>query len=325
MSRVYLPKSWANDDECSAAAGVSEDVGFETKGEIAPGLINAGIEAGARTRAVVADAGYGDQPPLLDGLEDRRLPYVVRVPLIVRFRTTDEVQRYPGDGQPPEYQGIGRPRKAKGARGLDGVDGGGVDGGGFHPGWTRSRRLARRRLGGGARGVLRKLRARVRVHRVGYRGTHLPSAGWLIGERSANGRPTETKYYFASGIDRMSLDDIVESAHCRWMIERFYQDAKGEVGLDDYEGRLWSGFHRHVGHACSPTATLRCARTMERPSLDRQRVFRETLADRNDSRDRPGDLPPEGRRSLASIRRLVLERMFAHVIEELTRARVRSP
>ena len=71
-------------------------------------------------------------------------------------------------------------------------------------------------------------------------------AGWLIGERSVDGRPGETKHYFAWGMDRMSLDDIVELAHSRWIIERFYQEAKGEVGLDGYEGRLCSGFHRHV-------------------------------------------------------------------------------
>ena len=28
----------------------------------------------------------------------------------------------------------------------------------------------------------------------------------------------------------MPLEDIVELAHSRWIIERFYQDAKGEAG-----------------------------------------------------------------------------------------------
>ena len=60
------------------------------------------------------DVGYGDQPRFLDGLEDRRLPYVVGVPTIARFRIADEVERYPGDEPPPPYRGIGRPRKAKG-------------------------------------------------------------------------------------------------------------------------------------------------------------------------------------------------------------------
>ncbi len=47
-------------------------------------------------------------------------------------------------------------------------------------------------------------------------------------------------------MDEASLEDVVELAHVRWVIERFYQDAKGELGLDDYEGRLWNGLHRHV-------------------------------------------------------------------------------
>ena len=75
---------------------------------------------------------------------------------------------------------------------------------------------------------------------------HLDSSGWLVGERPVAGRRSDCKYYFVWGLDEMDLNDLVELLHSRWVIERFYQDAKGELGLDEYEGRLWTGFHRHV-------------------------------------------------------------------------------
>lgn len=60
------------------------------------------------------------------------------------------------------------------------------------------------------------------------------------------GHEGEHKYYFAWWLDALSLEESAKLAHTRWVIERLCQDAKDELGLDDYEGRLWTGFHRHA-------------------------------------------------------------------------------
>ncbi len=50
-----------------------------------------------------------------------------------------------------------------------------------------------------------------------------------------------TKFGMASPLSR-----LVELAHLRWPIEQFYEDAKGECGLDHIQGRSWDGLHRHL-------------------------------------------------------------------------------
>lgn len=240
-SRLYLPEEWTGDSARRKAAKVPCGVSFQTKGEIALELIDAGIAAGVPTRAVVADAGYGDQPVFLDGLEGRGLPYVAGVASSARFRLEKEVQQDPGDEPAPPYQGKGRPRRPRRLQDrlasrearylLDALP---------DEDW---RPVAWRQ---GSKGALVKQCARVRVNRVGRRGAPLAAAGWLVGERPVGRDQGEHKYYLAWGLDDSALDDLVELAHSRWVIERFYQDAKGELGLDDYEGRLWTGFHRHT-------------------------------------------------------------------------------
>jgi SRSO17 transposase len=39
---------------------------------------------------------------------------------------------------------------------------------------------------------------------------------------------------------------MVEYAHRRHWVEQFHEEAKGELGWDQYQGRLWPGFHRHA-------------------------------------------------------------------------------
>ncbi len=71
-------------------------------------------------------------------------------------------------------------------------------------------------------------------------------AGWLLGERPLPGHAGERKYYFSSLPADTPLLRLVALAHARWAIEQFYEDAKGECGLDDYQGRRWDGLHRHL-------------------------------------------------------------------------------
>lgn len=240
-ARLYLPDTWADDAVRRHKAQVPEEITFRTKGDIGLSLVDVSRSAGISLRAVVTDAGYGDQGSFLDGLEERQLPYVVGLRSTVRFRTAEEVEADRGESVRPAYSGRGRPRRPEqlqhrvrtqeAATILASLP---------ESAWQT---VAWRE---GTKGALVKEFARVRVYRTGPRGKHLPSAGWLIGERPLPGRAGDPKYYFAFGLDDLPIDDLVEIAHVRWVVERFYQDAKGELGLDDYEGRLWTGFHRHV-------------------------------------------------------------------------------
>ena len=43
-----------------------------------------------------------------------------------------------------------------------------------------------------------------------------------------------------------SLKELVRLVKSRWKTERVYEDLKGELGLDHFEGRSWVGWHHHV-------------------------------------------------------------------------------
>lgn len=241
MGRLYLPESWTKNPARCRKAQVPSETGFQTKGQIALGLIDEGRDAGITPRAVVADAGYGDQPAFLDGLETRGMAYGVGVAVSARFRLAGEVESDPGQSPPLEYSGKGRPRKnstladrvpcLEAQAILDDLP---------PEAWSRT---AWRK---GTKGALVKDCACVRVYRCGQRGKHIASSGLLVGERPLAGRAGDRKQFFVWGLDDLPLQELMGLFHVRWVIERFYQDAKGELGLDDYEGRLWIGLHRHL-------------------------------------------------------------------------------
>src|SRR5512135_798414 len=69
------------------------------------------------------------------------------------------------------------------------------------------------------------------------------AAGWLIGERASDGK---CRYYWSNFGPAVALERLVEYAHRRHWVEQYHEEAKGLLGWDQYQGRLWQGFHRHA-------------------------------------------------------------------------------
>jgi hypothetical protein len=68
------------------------------------------------------------------------------------------------------------------------------------------------------------------------------------------------QYYLTLAPEGIALADLVRVAGTRWTIESCFEAAKGEVGLDEYEVRSWTGWHRHVTLAMLAHAHLAAVR-----------------------------------------------------------------
>ena len=208
-TRLYLPKSWAHDAGRRAKAKVPEEVTFQTKPQIALDLLDRALEWGVRCACVTADADYGDNPNFLDGLEKRRKHYVVAV----RADFAVALSRRGGPTQRADVL-VGA-QAARSWRSVTWREG--------SQGWMRGRFVALRGW---------------RVTSSGHR-----RSGWLIGEDASDGK---RRYYWSNFGPEVVLERMVEYAHRRHWVEQYHEEAKGLLGWDQYQGRLWPGFHRHA-------------------------------------------------------------------------------
>src|SRR5260370_1147352 len=64
------------------------------------------------------------------------------------------------------------------------------------------------------------------------------SAHWLLARRSVS-KPDEIAYDCVFGPASSTLAQVGQVAGTRWQVEQAFELAKGEVGLDEYEGRTW--------------------------------------------------------------------------------------
>ncbi|AUY54777.1 IS701 family transposase [Streptomyces sp. CB01881] len=66
----------------------------------------------------------------------------------------------------------------------------------------------------------------------------------------------ELAFYLCWSPRRVPLSELVRVAGTRWCIEECFQAAKGQVGLDHYQVRHWTAWHRHITLAMLALAFL---------------------------------------------------------------------
>lgn len=212
-TRLYLPREWTEDPVRCAKAHVPPLVVFQTKAEIALALLDEADAAGVCYQCVVADGDYGDNPSFLNGLEERGKRCVAAV--------RKDFQVSLGWGAQTEAQRAETLIAQQRARDWQTIC------------W---------RHGHGAQ--LKAEFTAVRCWRVDGDGTR--HVGWLIGERPCHEPAGERHYYWSNFPRQTALAKMVEYEHRRCWIEQYHEEAKGELGWDQHQGRVWESFHRHA-------------------------------------------------------------------------------
>ena len=93
----------------------------------------------------------------------------------------------------------------------------------------------------GEKGPIVAAFARVRVYLSAERTAE--SERWLVLRNDADGK---IKYALSNAPENVAMREFVRVSRARWPIERCFEENKSELGLDHYEHRSWTAWHRHM-------------------------------------------------------------------------------
>ena len=234
--RLFMPEKWFAEEhaEQREECAVPEDLVFKTKPEIGLELLKNAIKRGELPFFwVAADALYGDSPAFRDGVAATGKSYFTAI------KETTLIWCTPPKVHVPQGSGHGR-----------------------HP--TRLRLSDTRKHPIPVKQLVKKIQKQAWVRAVIKEGSKgpivcdfaflrvtesrggLPAAElWLIIRRNLDD-PSEIKYFFSNAPVRIPLAELVRVCGMRWPIETIFEEAKGEVGMDHYEMRSWTGWHHHT-------------------------------------------------------------------------------
>lgn len=216
--QLYLPESWAEDRGRCQAAKIPDEVSYRPKWRMGLEMIETAVSAGLPPGIVLADADYGNKTGFRDRLDELGVQYAVAVKknTCVRRVVGAGKQRTVGDRMPVEELAFE----------LDPAD---------------IRKVTWRE---GTKTTLSARFAAIRVQPAPSK-SRSRQEQWLIIEWPADSH-LPTKYALATLPRRWSRKRLVRVLKERWRTERAYEDLKGELGLDHFEGRSYRGWNHHV-------------------------------------------------------------------------------
>jgi SRSO17 transposase len=235
---LYLPQSWMDDPARRKKVRVPTELQFQTKLELGLAQLRRAVAAGLPRGVVLVDAAYGNSTAYREELRYLGLDYAVGIDNSTSVWRLDRLDRR--RGTPLSVKEIAAQLGHRGFRRVT---------------WRA--------------GTRHKLTARFAVVRVlpahddGWDPTEREPL-WLVIERpDDNAKPL--KYYLSTLPQSWSRKRLVRFIKERWRTERAYEDLKGELGLDHYEGRTFPGWHHHVSVALCCFAFLVAERARHFP------------------------------------------------------------
>ena len=226
--QLYLPESWTSDPARRKEARIPPVVQFQTKPELALAMIRRALLDGVSPGVVLADSAYGSSSDFRRELRQLRLRYAVAVNPTTKVELVDQPERpsVSVSALATELAAAGAFRRCTWREGTG------------HPMWAR---FAMQRV---------QLSEDEEV--------------WLLIEWR-NGEAEPANYFLAWFPRRITRTSVVRIVMQRWRTERAYEDLKGELGLDHYEGRRFPGWHHHVTVALACYAFLVAERSRRFP------------------------------------------------------------
>jgi SRSO17 transposase len=211
---LYLPAVWLDDEARRKAAKIPTDVKLRSKPEMALDMMATWVLEGVPQAPVCADSGYGHDGKFRGGVTQMGFRYCVGVHKTLLVNEVHD-------------DGLGE------AQSVEGL--------------ARSLPDSRYTAVAWAEGTKKTLSSRfafTRVTVVNADSAEPWEQGLLIEWPEGEAGPTH--YTLVTLPKDTPLKEVVRVTKARWHVEGSYQDMKGELGLDHFEGRSWTGWNHHV-------------------------------------------------------------------------------